>query len=144
MTTRRLGLLLAVWSAGFACVHVAWALGWRGGVPASAAPIGERPAFLAYDVLAAVLMYAAAGVALTIGRLGPAAVRVTQVAAVLALLRGVPALVLDAATRDVSAVGLVADTWFAVAGVAGLMLARAAAPGRSRAPRRPRPAGGAS
>jgi hypothetical protein len=60
--TVSLSAFLGVWSFAFARVHVAWALGWTAGVPADPAPISERPWFLAYDLLAGLLMYAAAAV----------------------------------------------------------------------------------
>lgn len=132
MTSRIIGGFLAVWSFGFACVHVAWALGWRAGVPADAAPISERPVFLAYDVLAGVLMFVAAAVCLLLARGGlPRRARrllevATVVGAGLALARGVPALVWDVATGEVGAhLGFAVDGWFTVAGVAGLALVRA-------------------
>lgn len=143
-----LAVFLAIWSAGFACVHVAWACGWRAGVPSDAAPIAERPMFLAYDLLAGLLMYAAA-VACAFyvrGRATPVLRSLTMACAVLALLRGGPALVYDVTTGELSGVGFGADVWFVVAGVAGLLLVRATrpgAPGRTPAPGRPRTAAGA-
>lgn len=138
-----LAFFLALWSAGFACVHMAWALGWRAGVPSDAAPIAERPVFLAYDVLAGLLMYAAtvACVWYATGRTTPALRRITVACAVLALLRGAPALAHDLATGTLSGAGFGADVWFVVAGIAGLLLwrtTRPASPGGSPAPgRRP-------
>ena len=128
MTVRRLGLLLFLWSFGFACVHVAWAVGWRGGVPADAAPISDRPWFLAYDLTAGLLMYGAAGVALllAVGGTSSALVRLTVVGSVVALLRGVPALGIDLASGELTGVGFGADVWFTVAGLLGLALARRA------------------
>lgn len=125
-----IGSVLAGWSFAFACVHVAWAFGWRTGVPADAAPIADRPWFLAYDVAAAVLMYAAAAVAvLLVGR--PLTERVhgwlliaTLAGSVLALVRGIPALAWDVAGGAFSGVGFAADVWFVVAGVLGLTLWR--------------------
>ncbi|MEJ7831946.1 MAG: hypothetical protein WKF79_03460 [Nocardioides sp.] len=132
MTSRIIGGFLAVWSFGFACVHVAWAFGWRAGVPAEAAPIFERPVFWTYDVVAGVLMFVAAAVCLLLARGGlPRRARrvletATLVGAGLALARGVPALVWDVATGDVGAhLGLAVDVWFTVAGLAGLALVRA-------------------
>ena len=126
MTTRRLGVLLSAWSLGFACVHVAWALGWRGGVPAGADPIAQRPVFLAYDLLAGLLMYAAALVALrlAVGRGSALLVRATVVGSVVALARGVPALAWDVATGHLGGVAVAADAWFVLAGVGGLLLVR--------------------
>lgn len=132
MNARRIGIFLALWSFGFALVHVAWALGWRGGMPDSFPPISERPVFLMYDVVAGLLMFAAAGVSVLLarGRLPHRAksllLRATLVGAVAALVRGAPALMLDAAERVSFGVGLFADIWFTVAGASGLMLWAAA------------------
>ena len=128
MTARTLGRLLAVWSFGFAWVHVAWAAGWRAGVPAGAPPIGDRPWFLAYDLTAGALMFCAAAVAWTLarGRRSEALTRLTVAGAVLALLRGVPALAMDLAAGDLNGTGVLADAWFTVAGLLGLALVRAA------------------
>ena len=128
MTARRLGFLLSLWSFGFACVHLAWAAGWRAGLPADFAPISDRPWFLAYDIAAGVLMYGAAGVAvlLALGRTTPLLVRATVIGSLLALARGVPALVFDLGSGELTGVGFGADVWFTVAGVLGLALARAA------------------
>jgi hypothetical protein len=131
MTSRRIGAFLAVWSAGFAAVHVAWALGWRGGVPLEAEPISGRPELLAYDLAAAVLMLAAAYVAARLARGGlphrtrRRLVQATLGGSVVALLRGLPALVVHLATGTSGALGPAVDMWFAVAGVAGLLLWRA-------------------
>ncbi len=124
MTTAFSGWFLAVWSFGFACVHVAWGLGWRGGVPADAAPIADRPVFLAYDLVAGGLMFAAApvAVALAAGSTSRLLRRVTLVGSLLALGRGVPALVLDVAGSTYDGVGFGADVWFTVAGAVGLVL----------------------
>lgn len=130
MTTRRLGIVLSLWSFGFACVHLAWGLGWRGGLPDDFAPISERPWFLAYDLAAGALMYGAAVVALLIscGRATPLLLRVTVIGSALALLRGLPALGWDVAAGEFTGVGFGADVWFTVAGVLGLALARSARP----------------
>lgn len=128
MRSRPVGLSLAAWSFSFAGVHVAWALGWRGGVPDDAPPISARPWFLAYDLLAALLMYVAAGVALHLARGGlPHRTRerlrlVTLAGSLTALARGVPALGWDVATGEVTGVGFGADVWFVVAGCLGLAL----------------------
>ena len=126
MTTRRLGVLLSAWSFGFACVHMAWALGWRAGVPADAAPISQRPVFLAYDLLAGVLMYSAAWVALRLatGRVSVLLVRATVAGSVIALARGVPALAWDVTTGHLGGVAAAADVWFTLAGIGGLALVR--------------------
>jgi len=128
MTTRRLGIALSLWSLAFACVHVAWGMGWRGGLPDDFAPISERPWFLAYDLLAGALMYGAAMVALLIarGRATPALLRATIVGSALALLRGLPALGWDVGAGEFTGVGFGADVWFTVAGLLGLALARSA------------------
>ncbi|MDQ4053210.1 MAG: hypothetical protein M3237_10985 [Actinomycetota bacterium] len=139
---------LAVWGAGFACVHVAWAVGWEAGLPADAVPIAERPWFLAYDLLAGFLMYAvaAACVVFALGRETPLLRRATVGCSVLALARGVPALGLDVATGNMTGVGFGADVWFTVAGLAGLAMVRVsrpASPRRTPAPGRRPPAVGA-
>lgn len=132
--THILGIFVAVWSFGFACVHLAWAAGWRGGLAASFDSIFDRPWFLAYDVLAGLLMYAAAAGALLLasGRATPRLRAVTRGAAVLALLRGAPALAMDVLGGDFGVVSFGADVWFTVSGVAGLLLwfgvTRASAP----------------
>lgn len=132
MTTRVVGAVLALWSFGFACVHVAWALGWRAGMPDSFPPISERPVFLVYDLLAAAAMYGASVVAWVVarGRVTPRVHRVllraTLVGSAVALARGVPALVWDAVTRAPWGLGLAADVWFTAAGLLGLVLWRRA------------------
>ncbi|GGB32380.1 hypothetical protein GCM10011492_23800 [Flexivirga endophytica] len=122
--TRILGNSLAAWTFGFACVHIAWACGWRGGLDDSFGPIFDRPWFLAYDVIAGLLMYGAAAGALLLvsGRSVPTLRRVTRVAAIGALLRGAPAVVFDVFGGTYDVVGFGADVWFTVAGVAGLLL----------------------
>ena len=93
MSIRRVGIFLALWSFGFACVHVAWALGWRAGVPDSASPISERPVFLTYDLVSGGLMFVAAGVAVSLiredmsQRVRDLLLRATLVGSLLALLR---------------------------------------------------------
>lgn len=135
------GWVLAVWSFAFACVHMAWALGWRAGVPPEAEPIAERPWFLAYDVAAGVLMYAAAAVAVLLARGGLSdrirgrLMTATLIGSLLALARGVPALVWDMSAGEFTGVGFGADAWFTVAGLLGLVLwrgVRAVTVGRSR------------
>ncbi|UPK75110.1 hypothetical protein MU582_00305 [Nocardioidaceae bacterium SCSIO 66511] len=120
------GLLVAIWSFAFACVHIAWAAGWRGGLPDSFAPIGERPWFLAYDILAGVLMYGAAigAILLAFGRGTPLLHKVAFVSSLLALGRGVPALVFDVLGGDFGVVSFGADVWFTVAGLAGFTLVK--------------------
>jgi len=152
MRTRVLGTCLAVWSFAFACVHVAWALGWRGGLPEDLPSMADRPWFLAYDLLAGLLMYAAAAVALFLADADPADRRTprwrmaTLVGSIAALGRGVPALAWDVGNGELTGVAFLADVWFTFAGVAGMLLwraTRAASPRRSPAPGRPLPAGGA-
>lgn len=122
--TQVIGILLAAWSFGFGCVHLAWASGWRGGLDDSFDSIFDRPWFLAYDVLAGLLMIAAAGGALLLasGRATPRLRRVTLVAAIAALLRGAPAVPMDAFGGDFGVVSFGADVWFTVSGIAGLLL----------------------
>jgi len=152
MRTRVLGICLAVWSFAFACVHVGWALGWRGGLPDDLPSIADRPWFLAYDILAGLLMYAAAAVALFLLGADPADRRTrtwrtaTLIGSIAALGRGLPALAWDLDNGELSGVAFLADVWFTVAGVAGLLLwraTRATSRRRSPAPGRPLPAGGA-
>lgn len=125
----RLGIFLSLWSFGFACVHLAWAVGWRGGLDPDFAPIGDRPWFLAYDLVAGVLMFGAAFVAWGLAR-GGLTRRLTHrlcvltfIGSGLALGRGVPALVWDVAAGETGLVSLGADIWFTVAGLAGVALA---------------------
>ena len=128
MRTRALGIFIAVWSASFALVHVAWAVGWRAGVPHDAPPIHDRPWFLAYDLAAGLLMFAAAGVAVRLTSGDPDPRRdarwrtASLVGAVAALARGLPAVGWDLATGRLSGVGFLADVWFTVAGLAGVAL----------------------
>ena len=145
--TRTLGTFLAVWSVAFATVHMAWAVGWRGGLPEDVPDMTDRPWFLVYDVVAGLLMYAAAGVALhlTNGRAAPRWRTATLVGSIAALGRGAPALAWDLDAGELSGAGFGADVWFTVAGVSGLLLWRATRPagrGRTPAPGRPLPAGG--
>src|SRR5688572_9806445 len=129
MRTRVLGSLLAAWSFGFACVHLAWAVGWRGGLPDDGPSVADRPWFLAYDLFAGLLMYAAAGVAWLLPRMSGERERTlrtaTLVGSIAALGRGVPALAWDVDNAELSGVAFLADMWFTVAGVAGLLLWRA-------------------
>lgn len=127
MTARVSGWFLALWSAGFAFVHIAWAAGWRAGVPADAPPISDRPWFLAYDLLAGGLMLAAVPVALALahGNTWPLLRRATIAGAILALARGLPALFLDITAGTYDGLSFGADVWFTVAGLAGLLLVRA-------------------
>lgn len=128
MTARASGWFLAIWSAAFAFVHIAWAAGWRAGVPADAPPISDRPWFLAYDLLAGGLMLAAAPVAMALahGSTRRLLRRATTAGAILALARGLPALILDVTAGTYDGLSFGADIWFTVAGLAGLLLARAA------------------
>ncbi len=97
-------------------------------MPESSPPISERPVFLTYDLVSGGLMFAAAWVALTLirgdmsQRVRDLLLRATLVGSLLALLRGVPALVWDVLAGAEPGVGLFADVWFVVAGAAGLLL----------------------
>ena len=97
-------------------------------MPDSAAPISERPVFLTYDLVSGGLMFAAAWVAVSLmredmsQRVRDLLLRATFVGSLLALLRGVPALVWDVWTAAEPGLGLFADVWFVVAGTAGLLL----------------------
>ena len=55
--------LNSIWFAG---LHVAWATGWRWGIPAEMPSVTDRPLFLAYDLAAAagMVMLALVGVVL--------------------------------------------------------------------------------
>lgn len=116
-------------SFGFACIHIAWALGWRVGLDPAYASISDRPWFLAYDLLAAFLMYVAAVIAwlLAHGNLSPRVTRrlvaLTLIGSALSLARGLPALAWDAVTGATGLVGLGADLFFTVAGLLGVALA---------------------
>ncbi|MDI9896309.1 MULTISPECIES: hypothetical protein [Nocardiaceae] len=133
---RTVAYFLALSSAVFAAVHVAWAAGWRGGVPAEIAPIGERPVFLAYDLVATAIIAIGAGLFAWFGTGIESTVwhrRVTfamLVGSCLALARGVPASMLDVVTLaqggQVQTVGIIADLWFGVVGTGGFVIARSA------------------
>lgn len=110
-------------------MHVAWALGWCAGLDPDFAPISERPWFLAYDLAAGLLMFAAGAIAWLLARGGlthrlrARLVTLTLIGSVLSLARGVPALWWDAAAGETGVVSLGADIWFTVAGLIGLALA---------------------
>ncbi len=135
-THRAVAYFLALSSAVFAVVHVAWAVGWRGGVPAEIAPIGERPVFLTYDLVAAAIIALGAGLFAWFGTGIDSTVwqrRVTSamlIGSCFALARGVPALMLDVVTLargdQVHTVGIIADLWFGVVGTGGFVIARSA------------------
>lgn len=132
---RAVSYAIAGLCTGFATVHMAWAFGWRGGIPDSAGPIGDRPIFLAYDIGAGLLMYVAAGVCIALAgrelneQWHRRAVLAILVASAFALMRGVPALMFDAyaATTGtaVHPTSVLADVWFTVVGLGGLVLWRA-------------------
>ncbi len=109
-------------------------------MPESSPPISERPIFLTYDLVAGGLMFAAAGVAAGLARgdisrrVMGVLLRATLVGSLLALVRGVPALVWDVLSGAQPGLGLFADFWFVVAGAAGLLLWRTAG-AMSRSPR---------
>lgn len=121
---RPIGIFLAAWSFGFACVHMAWATGWRMWLDDDMPSIFERPWFLAYDIVSGLLMFAAAWVAWRLAT-GPT-VRwmrtATLVGSTLALLRGVPIIISDVITSEYAGISFFADVWFTVSGLAGLAL----------------------
>ena len=124
---------LAVWSAIFGAIHVAWALGWRWGVPSDQAPIAERPIFLTYDLVAAAAMLAAAAVAARVAVRPDLLMRrrlrvVMFVATAVAAVRGVVGLtgdmVLLVGGKPPAAVSALADIWFVGSAVVGSLLLR--------------------
>ncbi len=146
---RRGGVLLSLWCGWFAVVHVAWALGWRWGVPDRLPPISERPVFLVYDLVAACAMFLLAFFALALAR-RPAILRanswarkVLRVGAVVTGVRAVVGVFGDVALaldeQVPTTVTLVADLWFAVA--TALMLALLVANHRATAGRARQPSG---
>lgn len=146
---RRGGVLLSVWCGWFAAVHVAWALGWRWGVPDRLPPISERPVFLAYDLVAACAMILLAAFALALAR-RPVILRanswarnVLRFGVVVTGIRAVVGVIGDVALalheQAPTTVTLVADLWFTVA--AALMLALLAADHRATAGRATQPSG---
>lgn len=128
-----LGRVTALWCAGFALTHGYWALGGRAGVDAGVPDIATRPVFLAYDVVAGLLLLGGAVFAVVVaaGRVPavsvPLARRVAGAVAVLLAVRGLVGVLQDAltlASGDALGVGAVYDAWFLVAAVlfAGLAL----------------------
>jgi hypothetical protein len=136
---RALPSFASAWAGSFAALHLFWAMGGRVGVPRSAAPISERPVFLAYDLLAAGLLSVAAVLA---GRATLARrVRfIVTAAALLALMRGAGALLQDALYLVLDrrpggfAFGVLYDCWFVVAGVSFFVLVRRHVGNRRPAP----------
>ena len=109
-------------SATFAALHLYWAFGGRFGVPSDAAAIAQRPALLAYDLIAAAvfLAFAVAGLRLAHGDQSPALVRAARIGSVCALARGGVGLVQDTFGLMVGngiSVGAVYDLWFVWLGV---------------------------
>jgi hypothetical protein len=112
----------AVASAAFAALHVYWALGGRFGVPSGTAPIAQRPAFLAYALIAAAIFFAfaVAGLRLARGDQSPALVRAVRIGSVCALARGGVGLVEDMFGLMIGngiGMGAVYDLWFVWLGV---------------------------
>ncbi len=146
---RRVGVILSLWCGWFAAVHVAWALGWRWGVPDRLPPISERPVFLAYDLLAACSMILLAVLALALARRAVIlranswALKVLRAGAVVTGVRAVVGAIGDVALaldeQAPTTVTLVADLWFTVA--AALMLALLVANHRATAGRARQPSG---
>jgi hypothetical protein len=104
-------------SAVFAALHVYWAFGGRFGVPGGTPPISQRPASLAYDLIAAVVFvaFAVAGLRLARGDQSPGLVRAVQIGSVCALARGGVGLVEDTFGLMIGngiSVGAVYDLWF--------------------------------
>lgn len=142
-TARILAAAGAAWSALFAAAHFYWASGGRAGVPGTAAPIGDRPLFLAYDLAAGVVFTAAAGAGIILARTRddrpPPAWLVTAVTwgSVLSLLYGAGGLIKDMTTLAAGhapGTGIVYDLWFATAGMLFLTAARGLRPQRRRRP----------
>jgi len=112
----------AVASAAFAALHVYWAFGGRFGVPSGTAPISQRPAFLAYAVIATAVFvaFAVAGLRLARGDQSSALVRAVRIGSVCALARGGVGLVEDMFGLMVGngiGMGAVYDLWFVWLGV---------------------------
>lgn len=126
-TLLRIGV---AWTLAFAVAHVYWAAGGRVGVPPSSALISHRPAFLAYDLVSATVLIAAAGVARSLAAAPTATLlRLTVVGAAVALVRGLVGLGQDAVSMlggHAITVGMSYDVWFAAAGVLFLVIARQA------------------
>lgn len=125
--TRRWAFVGGLWAWAFAAVHVYWATGGRAGVPTGVAAIGSRPAFLAYDLTAAVVLVVSGAIAVLLaaptggGRHRLFLVHLALVGGVASLLRGGLGLLQDATTAITGEVvgnaGLLADLWFTSAGV---------------------------
>ncbi|MGH3435352.1 MAG: hypothetical protein ACRDRN_02680 [Sciscionella sp.] len=96
----------------------------------TAAPIGQRPGFLAYDLVAGVVFSAAAAIGVLLAyrptRARPWLVTLTAWGALLGLLRGLVGVVQDA--LDVTSgrpltTGAAYDVWFLIAGLIFLTVA---------------------
>lgn len=132
--TRIAAAALSLNSGWFALIHIAWAFGWRWGLPAQMPPISQRPWFLAYDLAAALAMLVLASVSARIAvspsRLAARGVYLFMFAtAVVCAVRagiGIPGDV--AAWRDgtLTVLTVVADAWFLVtAALASTLFLRA-------------------
>jgi hypothetical protein len=109
-------------SAAFAALHVYWAFDGRFGVPSGMAPISQRPASLAYDLIAAAVFvsFAVAGLRLARGDQSPGLVRAVRIGSVCALARGGVGLVQDTIGLMIGngiGIGAVYDLWFVWLGV---------------------------
>ena len=107
----------AVASSAFAVVHVYWAFGGGLGVPGGTAPLSQRPAFLAYDLIAATVFaaLAVAGLRLSRGDRSPGLLRGVRIASVCALARGGVGLVQDTVALMIgNGIGMAAvyNLWF--------------------------------
>lgn len=126
--------LLSINSVWFAVLHVLWALGWRWGIPASMPSVSERPLFLVYDLVAAVLMVFLAVVAAIVARqpamldrrLWRGFLVLTAVVCGLRALLGIVGDVSALRNGTLTAVSALADAWFLVTAVlaAGAVLTR--------------------
>ena len=109
-------------SAAFAALHVYWAFDGRFGVASGMAPISQRPASLAYDLIAAAVFvsFAVAGLRLARGDQSPGLVRAVRIGSVCALARGGVGLVQDTIGLMIGngiGIGAVYDLWFVWLGV---------------------------
>lgn len=123
---RRILIRLGIgWTVAFALAHVYWAGGGRVGVPADSAPIAQRPAFLAYDIASALVLFAAAGIAARLlSTPTPWLRRITYIGALVALARGGVGVGQDALALSAGggvSIGMLYDVWFTVAGVLFLL-----------------------
>lgn len=130
----RVARLLCLHCSWFAVMHVAWACGWRWGVPAGMKPISDRPFFLAYDIvvglgLVALAVYSwrlATRPAMWTSR--RAGVLMAAVAVVCGLRGGIGAagdVVAVMQHESLSSLTVVADIWFVTATCMAVVLWRA-------------------